>query len=252
MVCKNCGATYGEEEDRCPFCLSENPMVMKKKKDNVIKHYLQQNRRIKDLPIYILKKTTKITGKSVIVILIILITLLVFTFFLTKIKVDTKQKETQSRLEQLETYYQEKQYARIREYMDEKDLYGSQYAKYYEISRSYYYYENMMDNIVWLEEILATDYGSEKEKAEFVATALYYVVHYGISAVKECESAMSDFAPLGNEDELENIRDMVKEQLISNTLLTEAEYDQILQLDKFEEEGFKPYSNAIVERIMGE
>ncbi len=234
MYCPSCGAFYpGEKEYQCPYCQTENPNLVEKKRDKILKKY-DVNQQKLDAEIYE-KRTKKVSDKirrvtAGIFVGVMVICVAVFSCFL--IIKSVAKKTMQKHINTMESYLTAEDLEGLQNYIRDYDLYEREYVKYTEVSLVYNKYELMYmyyDSIYeYAQQGVVVDRQSDSWSALQEDTKM--VVSYAVHAYKSGQPNVDDFTILGNEfyiaDMLEEIVDTLKLYGVTEEELAElATYD---------------------------
>lgn len=221
MVCANCGAAFPESELKCPYCGSENKEEAERRYSRKLEEFDQEAEEIKKLPEKMVSKSSKklmiigICGAGCAVICLLAV------FAIGKISANREYKLLQRQLDQLESYYQAQSYPEMREYMAEKNIYGTAYKKYWEVADAYYPYLEMCREIELFGEIVADGDG------ERILYSLQTGLRYGADALDVSQSGMEDKGILGNEDVLAGINEDTVKKLKEELGLKDEEIESL-------------------------
>lgn len=203
MYCPNCGAFYpGEKEYHCPYCLSENPNMVAKKRAEILKEYDVDERKLSETMYEERsKKISKKLGRTLLTAFIVFASVVVIIilgiFAIAAIGKNQEKKIT----EELEAYFQQEDWEGMQIYIRGHHISGTEYDKYTEFSIIYGQYELMYmfyDNILAYAQTGAeVDWNSEtgsELKADMNET-----IAYAYKAYRFGKADMEDMAILGNE-----------------------------------------------------
>lgn len=234
MYCPSCGAFYpGEKEYQCPYCQTENPNLVEKKRDKILKKY-DVNQQKLEAEMYderSKKVSNKIRQVAVgIVIAVVVICVMVFAGFL--IVKSVAKKTMQKHINTMESYLAAEDLEGLQNYMWDHSLYKSEYVKYRQVGEVYDQYELMYmyyDSIYeYAQQGVVVDIQGDSWSA--LKEDMKVALSYAIKAYKFGKPNVDDFTILGNEfyiaDMLEEIVDLLEMYGVTEEELAElAAYD---------------------------
>lgn len=240
MYCPSCGAFYpGEKEYQCPYCQTENPNLVEKKRDKILKKY-DVNQQKLEAEMYderSKKVSDKIRKVAVgIVITVIILCVAVFSGFL--IVKSIAKKTMQKHIGNMEVYLTQEDLEGLQNYMREHDIHGSEYVKYVEVREVYNEYELMLmyyDSIhEFAQKDVIVDIQSDSWSALSEDTEM--MLSYAIKAYKFGTPSVDDFTILGNEfyiaDALQKIIAILETYGVTEEELAELALDDLGQQDQ--------------------
>lgn len=252
MICKECGGEYNDQERYCPYCKSENAKVADELKRKALhnldkKYYTEKKRLEKEIPTKVVKKGTKII---VLLAGIIFVTLLLgVLIFLIKsvITENTKEVKEEYYLKKLEQCFQDKNYEKMTELLDNtNDSYNLCYRKYEEVSFAYKYYNEWIvrEKNEWeryLEQF------SGEENIESASYTIYYLLKYSNQLLYETEILCNDNIYRENEEVLKGIQENAIQILQDDFYVTKEEIN-LLKEKEWTEEEVEAFKDRIVKR----
>lgn len=127
MKCKNCGAVYKTVELKCPYCNTENIVgrLWKVQKSEAEKEYVQKSIKtgLKFSP-YIIDRVLTRANMIVIAMYVLFFIGVVAYFFMHQVLQDWSNKiNKDSIMGTLQEYYDNEEYAKLYEYINDKELY---------------------------------------------------------------------------------------------------------------------------------
>lgn len=231
MICKNCGGTYEETQDLCPYCGAEN----EKRARMVQKEYIEHRKdEIEEFQNNAPKKKAKRISDRVAILCVIVVVVFLGvaagTWVVSKKKSEQALGQQMEQLNVLETYYQNKEYDQMAEYIREHQIYGISYRKYTEIADLFRAYKRKLPDLEMCRERLYI-YGSVKPEE---------IVWDMISAFSEMQKIdqmkQNDFI-YGNEAEAMEIWNLYTDKMKEIFLLTEEEIEE--KVSEFESDEDK-------------
>ncbi|MGN0341250.1 MAG: hypothetical protein ACI4DO_00490 [Roseburia sp.] len=134
IICKNCGAEYDENTERCPYCGGDNFKKSVQTHEEKLRDLHEEKKKWENMPDKVAHRMTSFTAKGIIfaVIGVMVFCLLLFAGIKLKNRIVNNRDETA--IEKLEEMYQKGDYAGILEYMDTlENPYQKKFEKYYQI-----------------------------------------------------------------------------------------------------------------------
>ena len=239
MYCPSCGAFYpGEKEYQCPYCQTENPNLVEKKRDKILKKYdVDQNKL--ETQMYD-ERTKNVSDKiqRVVVGIFIAITVICVSVFAGFLIIKGVAKKTmQKHINTMETYLAAGDLEGLQNYMWEHKLYESEYVKYRQVDEVYDQYELMYmyyDSIrEYADQGVVVDVQSDSWNA--LEEDMKMQLSYAIKAYKFGKPDIDDFTILGNEiyiaDMLEGIVELLEMYGVTEEELAELAADDLNNQD---------------------
>ncbi|MCI5620783.1 MAG: hypothetical protein MR355_04360 [Lachnospiraceae bacterium] len=205
ITCKNCGADYDENTERCPYCGGDNFEKSVRTHQEKISGLHQEKKRWEAMPDKVAQKMVSLTMKIVICAVIGVVLVCILLFAGTRIKNSVMNKMDAAAIEKLEEMYQNGDYTGISKYMDKLgNPTRPKYEKY--------------NQIVILEELLSHIQKEDEGYLQFlvreneVPTNITYIVWI----LKECQFYENEYYKYDEQDVVEAYRkwcyDFMEEQ----------------------------------------
>lgn len=232
ILCKNCGAEYEEELDRCPYCGGDNFGKSVQVHEDTIQELEREKQRWETMPDKVAKKGMSLTAKLVIAGIILVGLICMVVFAVTAVSRKVSYQREQENLKKMDAMYEEADYEGICNYMEKiKNPYSHIYEKYklieemqmyvsenraqedmieYAVSNdkpdALFHVKDLVRVLLKCAESEKDDYRyDEKEAVEYYRNYCYSYMeeHYGIGS-EEVESCLADVDSLtdDNEDEI--------------------------------------------------
>lgn len=229
MICKNCGGTYEETQELCPYCGAEN----EKRARMVQREYVEQKRDLVDevQSTVAKKKAKRISNYVAGICFLAVVVFLVYaagTWAISKKQSEQALEQQMKKINALESYYQNEEFDQMAEYIRENRIYGVSYGKYTEIADLYTAYKRNKPDLEMCRERLYI-YGKVEPEE---------IVWDMICALNEMhqidEMRKKDFV-YGNEEEAMEIWDLYMTKMKEIFLFTEEEIEEVLsgfEMDK--------------------
>ena len=180
IICKNCGAEYDDEQDRCPYCGGDNFGKSVQVHEDTIHDLEREKRQWEKMPEKVAGKGMSWTAKLGIAAVIMVAVICIIVFIVSSISHKVSYRVEQKNLEKLESLYQSGDYEGICEYLKTVEYtYQSYFDKYTEIAgmQRYLNYLNDEDDS-YLQWIV------ENDKADALSN-----ISYIVSILNECQEA---------------------------------------------------------------
>ncbi len=254
MVCKFCGAEYPDNAKACNHCHSENPLMMGKRKAEVLRAFDEEARKMQqELPKKTVKKAHKILILVLVGIVVLIFSIGAISIGVAKSKEKVEYELTQYHLAKMEELYQAGDIDGLMEYYNELDSRPSAYAKFAQIYEVGYFnrrwvferYENYLKHT---ENYHQTD--SKEDYMRMRENYLYWVLECGRDSLKDIYVYANDRVILGNETLLIEWKEEMETFFLEDVGLSEEE---LLHLRTFVsngdlEEQLKELVQKIIER----
>ena len=135
IICKNCGAEYDDEQDRCPYCGGDNFGKSVQVHEDTIHDLEREKRQWEKMPEKVAGKGMSWTAKLGIAAVIMVAVICIIVFIVSSISHKVSYRVEQKNLEKLESLYQSGDYEGICEYLKTVEYtYQSYFDKYTEIA----------------------------------------------------------------------------------------------------------------------
>ncbi|MED9903795.1 MAG: hypothetical protein UFG06_06385 [Lachnospiraceae bacterium] len=237
MICRYCGAEYGEESIKCPYCHSENTDAAKKQKQERLNSYDKEaeliRKQAESFPERTAKKWTVYLLRGLGVLAVFCFLAVIAAICIGKFSVKRSYENEKKHLAALEELYQEKDYSGVYTYIRKEELWSSVYDKYYQAASVYDGYLYLQEAAACLGEIAAFEDVSAKEKKEMIqdqAEDFLKSVSWVLSTAKAYEE---DMHFLGNEEVLHGFYEACAD-LLKDFGYTDEEIAQIVQGEEAE------------------
>ena len=180
IICKNCGAEYDDEQDRCPYCGGDNFGKSVQVHEDTIHDLEREKRQWEKMPEKVAGKGMSWTAKIGIGTVIAVVIICIIVFIVSSISRKVSYQVEQKNLEKLESLYQSGDYEGICEYLKKVGhTYQSYFDKYTEVAgmQRYLNYLNDEDDS-YLQWIV------ENDKADALSN-----ISYIVSILNQCQEA---------------------------------------------------------------
>ena len=180
IICKNCGAEYDDEQDRCPYCGGDNFGKSIQVHEGPIHDLERENRQWEKMPEKVAGKGMSWTARLGIGTVIAVVIICIIVFIVSSISRKVSYQVEQKNLEKLESLYQSGDYEGISEYLKKVDhTYQSYFDKYTEVERMQRYLNDLHDeDDSYLQWIVKND------KADALSN-----IGYIVGILSECQEA---------------------------------------------------------------
>lgn len=205
MYCTSCGAEYGETEQSCPYCGSENMALAKKRKQELLEEYDREAEEMEtSVPRQEIKRRTKRLLKLLPAVLLLAVVLAAGAGIYARVSVNWEYRAKQKHLRNLETLFQEADWSGMEAYCREHSgLYGAEFEKYREVITAYEWLTYLKENVESLEALAELSFSSEENKEETYRSWGKLVLDDAEWVLSVCRAGMEDDVFRGNEQELE-------------------------------------------------
>lgn len=146
MICKNCGGEFSESQLICPYCGSENEVLARKQQQDYIKYYQHKTERLGEEALQEqLHKNTRRIAKSAVLAVCLFFVLLAAIWAISAARASTGLGKYEKQLARLEELYQNGEYRKMGDYLDETGQYGGRFEKYEQVQDLFWFYEFIPD-----------------------------------------------------------------------------------------------------------
>ena len=180
IICKNCGAEYDDEQDRCPYCGGDNFGKSVQVHEDMMNELKREKRQWEKMPEKVAGKGMSWTARLGIGTVIAVVIICIIVFIVSSISRKVSYQVEQKNLEKLESLYQSGDYEGICEYLKTVEYtYQSYFDKYTEIA-------GMQRYLKWI---------VENDKADALSN-----ISYIVSILNECQEAADAYYKYEEED----------------------------------------------------
>ena len=103
IICKNCGAEYDDEQDRCPYCGGDNFGKSVQVHEDMMNELEREKKRWKEMPEKVAGKGMSWTAKLGIAAVIMVAVICIIVFIVSSISHKVSYRVEQKNLEKLES-----------------------------------------------------------------------------------------------------------------------------------------------------
>lgn len=209
MICKNCNGEYPSDALACPYCGTENMKAATRQKKEILQSYDKEEKEIiRHAETYVKKtahKWTKyiVAGVGVALAIGVVITMIVIAS--GKLSVSMSVAGTQKHIEKLDAFCEAGEYAEMREYLRDRELWDKEYDKYWQLADTYQEYIRIEEAEEHLVSIAAGEVMTQEGKIDCSDYWIEDILESGTTLMTLCEEYTSDTEFLYNEDALEEI-----------------------------------------------
>lgn len=191
IICKNCGAEYDDEQDRCPYCGGDNFGRSVQLHEDMMNELKREKRQWEKMPEKVAGKGMSWTARLGIGTVIAVVIICIIVFIASSISRKVSYQVEQKNLEKLESLYQSGDYEGICEYLKKVGhTYQSYFDKYTEVERMQRYLNNLHDeDDSYLQWIVKND------KADALSN-----IDYIVGILSECQEAADAYYKYEEED----------------------------------------------------
>lgn len=238
ILCKNCGAEYDDELDRCPYCGGDNFGKSVQVHEDTIHKLEGEKQKWEAMPDKVAKKGMSLTAKIVLAGIILVVLVCILVLIATTVSRKKSYQKEQENVKKMEAMYEAADYKGIYDYMEQiKDPYSYVYEKYKLIADMQTYVEgdftqedmteyaisnNKPDALFHVKDLVKVllkcnecekdDYRYEEEEAvEYYRNYCYEYMeeNYGIGSEK-IETCLENMSSLTDENEDEMVETFQK------------------------------------------
>ena len=236
IICKNCGAEYDDEQDRCPYCGGDNFGKSVQVHEDMMNELKREKRQWEKMPEKVAGKGMSWTAKLGIAAVIMVAVICIIVFIVSSISHKVSYRVEQKNLEKLESLYQSGDYEGICEYLKTVEYtYQSYFDKYTEIAgmQRYLNYLNDEDDF-YLQWIV------ENDKADALSN-----ISYIVSILNECQEAADAYYKYEEEDAVAYYKEYCYDYMKEHYEISEDEIIKNLIIFKIYIHTFSPYQFII-------
>lgn len=242
MICTYCGAKYHKNEERCPYCNSENPKMAEKRKRTMIEAL---DREAKEMEQTLPKKKVKNMHKAIVIVIIgLLVLLLVGTIVgVVGSKISAKMEYTvyQRHTASLEEMFQNEDWDHFYEYMQENELWDSKYEKYGQVYDVGHYYKSYLyeEYSCYQDQLRQAKNSREPDSVKLYKDMslqyLGYVFEDSAYILVQTQKNVNDRVILGNEKILKAWNEEVYLFLVRDVEMSEEDIEFLMKCESKEE-----------------
>ena len=242
MKCVNCGASYPDIKEQCPYCGSENTKQAEQAHKDRLAWYEYKSSFLRRLPEVIGRLAGKLVVRLLMIVIIGGILLALVSAGLAKLKSTIVYENKDSVMDSLEAMYQAEDYGAMMELLKQQEYYTSAtYGRYYRIGELYEYYQPAA-------EVIDEDL-QRAEKYED-PDYLYYTIKPLFRILSYCDEYEAEGYVYDEGTEVEAFRQKAENILKEKCYLSEEEVERGLQLYRNEEDMMEIYQ-LILEKYEG-
>lgn len=228
MKCVNCGASYPDMREQCPYCGSENTKRAVEEHKNKLEWYEQKSLMVRELPRILGRVAGKFVVKLLLVFLVVGILAALASAGITKIKSTIAYETKDSVMDRLEAMYQAADYEAMMELLMQQEHYTSAtYGRYYRIGELNNLYQSVAGKLD--EELQMAEKYDDAESLKYTVRPLFKILCY-------CEEYKEAGYVYDEETEAEAFRQKAENLLRECCYLSEEEIKEGLRLYKEEED----------------
>ena len=222
-ICSFCGARYDDSEKTCPYCGSENVEYSMREQEEILREFKEKRQKLnEEIPRERIRRAHGAISTVAAIMVILISVLIVIATVFSVMRVRNRRKNQMQTLDILEQYYQNRQFAEMRDYYyNSDDTYSATYDKYLHMSDIWYSYTTGKTFLTEdLEQYIKYQDGSDvfRDSVSYDLNCLFRSLHI----MRELE----DNGYVYNEREgVEYMREMVLETLKETAGLTQEQID---------------------------
>ena len=175
IVCNNCGASYEDDEPRCPYCGGDNFGRSVQMHEDAVNELKREKQQWEEKPQRAAKTGMSMTAKVLITAIVAGLLLSAGAFAGIRIHAAASGSREQAMQEKLEKMYQQQDYSGICTYLEKhNELYDKAFRKYRLVEKL----ENYTANYVitpdgkYLEQLIRTGKPDELDDVRYITDAL--------------------------------------------------------------------------------
>lgn len=227
MKCVNCGASYPDTKEQCPYCGSENTKKAQQAHKEKLAWYELKSSILRALPEWLGQLAGKIVIRLLLIFIVGGIVITLASAGIAKIKSTIAYENKDSVMDRLETLYQAEDYGAMMELLREQEHYTSAtYGRYYRIGELYELYHPSAEEID--EDLQIAERHDDPEFLYYTVKDLFRIMCY-------CDEYEAAGFVYDEGAEAEVFRQKAEIILKEKCLLSEEEIERGLQL--YIEEG---------------
>lgn len=207
MICNSCGAKYDKQALRCPYCYSENEILAKKIKQDMLASY---DTEAKEMEITVPKQAVRMWTKRFLMVLpaivILAVVAAVVAIFAGRISADREYKAKQENQKKMEELFAEEDWKALCEYYyGHDDIYSMDFEKYREMIQAYTWYEMFAETLDKIEALETLAIDSDERKREIYLSWINTASDEAQKVLSTCKTYSEDNSFKGNEKKLETM-----------------------------------------------
>lgn len=218
MNCRRCGAKIKKNMTKCIYCGTP----------------------VRKIDGYKNKKASA-KSRALLICGILLVVLSIAVIVNMKIGDKKTEKLHSDNLVTLETYFRNKDYAMIYQYVSEHGIYGEEFEKYVQIYEIYGYRKAALDKVKSINSY------SSQTSADTFKYSIQSVMSNCLIGIKEAKRYASDYDELGNEDMLNYLIQDLKKLMKDNLRLDNQTVDELCSLTAITDAALNDYVRQVYE-----
>lgn len=148
MKCVNCGASYPDVKEQCPYCGSENTRQAEQSHKDKLEWYAFKSSILRALPEIIGRFVSKLVVRVLVIFILGGILLALASAGIAKVKSVIAYENKDSVMDKLETLYQEEEYEAMMELLRQQEHYTSAtYGRFYRVGELNELYQSVQPEI---------------------------------------------------------------------------------------------------------
>lgn len=218
MKCVNCGASYPDLEEQCPYCGSENIRQAERSHKDKMEGYAFKSSILRALPDIIGRLAGKLVVRVLVIFILGGILLALASAGIARVKSAAAYGNKESVLDSLEVMYQAEDYGAMLELLKKQEHYTSAtYGRYYRVGELYELYQSVQPDID--EQLQMAAKYNTPEFLEYTIKPLFKILCYS----RDYEEAGYVY---DEKEEVEEFRRKAAELLRECCYLSEDEIEQ--------------------------
>lgn len=225
MRCEHCGATFADQEIRCPYCGWENRKAAEEEQKREVRSWTQKLADFLRLPERIVRRLRTVLLIVAACVVGIIIVAMLITYLTAPLRQAGDQARRAEELSILEEYYQNGEYEKMDEYLwGLEDYYQPAFQKYSEIAVLGSLTEYTKESVKWAVESLKS-----QPHWEWAATDVALALYDAQLALCEAEELRSNGFLYENEEKVVELEREVRLLMTEQLGLSEAQMDALLE-----------------------
>ena len=245
MICKNCGGKFDKDELVCPYCGFENYEQAVDEQQDYIDDYREKTKELKKEP----KKLARLSGKVVLLlfggVLALFLLALVIASVIRGLSGDDKNLgKHKEDIGILEEYYNQKEYQKLYDYMDEMDnRYSDSYEKYYIVYRMYDDYKFVDEQAADCAKLYAEfQYENEGEN-------LVYSLYLCCDNLNKLRELRENGYVYGEKEVAEDFEQKFKAVMSNHLKMTDEEIDEAINMYEGSLDTYRDICKELAQRM---